>query len=107
MITQSSPAAVNNGASIHAYTEAQMQDTDSNPDGVSTADLALERDCVDLENLAQNHLLQSIGDCENLSMHIMAICSIDVAMEALAQRRKQAETKVSALSFAAELFGVA
>lgn len=85
-----------------------MQDVRSTPDGVCTADLCLERDSVDLENLTKNTLLQSIMNCENPAMLLGALCSIDVAMEALERCKTQAENKVHGLAFAADLFvGVA
>lgn len=84
-----------------------MQKDLSTPDGVSTSDLALERDTVDLENIAENHLRESIANCQNISMIPSALSSIDNALEQLQARRKQLETKAHGLAFAAELFEVA
>lgn len=80
-----------------------MHENCSAPDGICTADLCLERDSYELERLSEDILRDSIGGCNTVAMLFGTLASIDKAIVSLQKRKTQAEHKVHALAFVAEL----
>lgn len=80
-----------------------MHDTVSTPDNICTADFALERNCIALEEQA-SIMRGNVEQCYNPKMLLSALVTLDAVTEQVERLKSLAESRVHACSFAAELF---